>query len=230
MIGRILGSPIGSGNAGGYILSGHIAYRVDASLEVTRSGVDVSGWGDQSDGNRDASQGTGSLQPDFVSGAVNGLPAIKGDSVDDFMALSSSLIINNDFAVFAVVGDHVGPQYMFGHSSTIYTRILNASTTWRNSTVHSFDHSNKLCTTAYMLHHIARFSGQVRSYRNNLESLTGAIANAVQYAIAYLFSYGAANYGYGGLAELIILDGTIVPADITYLVNLLNTKYNLGIT
>jgi len=208
----------------GVPLSG-LLLRFDASLEVTRSGEDVSAWGDQSSSNNDATQITTALQPHYIASAVNGLPAIKGDGADDIMALANTIVCNGDFVVFVVIGGSSDPSYMWGHSSVIYTRPRLLITTWRNSTTHSFDHSNKPLTTGYFIHHMVRRSGNVRSYRNNVESLTGAIVNTTQYAIGKLFSYGT-NFGVGAIAEFRLYENLSAPDEAIVLAEL-STKYEL---
>jgi hypothetical protein len=198
----------------------------DAALGVSRSGEDVSVWDDKSAYDDDALQGTTDLMPHWIDAQVNGLPVIKGDGINDILTLEAGVLISGDFAMFAVIGGVTGPGHMCGYSSTVYTRYLQNSTIWRNSTTHTFDHSNVPLTTGYFLHHIVRRSGEVRSYRNSVESLTGVVTNSSQYGLRYLFSYGTI-YGSGAKAEFRLYQGTLSESDEEFILNELNTKYEL---
>jgi len=201
----------------------------DASLGVSRTDASVSSWISQDTSAIVASQATGSLQPKWIDACVNGYPVIKGNGTSNTLSLSSTISTIGDFAIFVVMGGTVLPQYMFGHSSTLYTRYISASTTWRNSTLHSFDHINKTLTAKYWIHHFTRLdsSTTVRSYRNGVESSTGGVYNAVAYTVSYLFNYGSTNYGIGALAEYRLYDGSINATDVSTVLNELNTKYNI---
>lgn len=57
-----------------------LTYWIMADAGITTSGSSVTQWDDQSGNNRDATQSTSSLQPQLVTGAVNGLPAVRFNS------------------------------------------------------------------------------------------------------------------------------------------------------
>ena len=197
----------------------------DAALGVT--GDPVSAWLDQTVNGHNLSQGGGADQPDFVPTAVNGLPAVQGDGTSDHMDMAASISEAGNFTLFLVMGGDAGPGFMLGHSSTLYFRYLTGILTWRNSTTHSFDHTNRNLDTGYFLHRLIRDTGQVRSYRDNVESITGAVANAITLTITYMFSYGAANWGSGAVAEFLIYDSALSPANIAAVEGYLNAKYAL---
>ena len=197
----------------------------DASLGIT--GDPVSAWIDQTGNGHDLSNIIGADQPDFVPNAVNGLPGVEGDGTSDELIMAASISEAGNFTLFLVMGGDAGPGFMLGHSSTLYFRYLTGILTWRNSTTHSFDHTNRNLDTGYFLHRLIRDTGQVRSYRDNVESVTGAVANAVQMTITHMFSYGAANWGDGAVAEFLVYDSALSPANITAVEGYLNAKYAL---
>jgi hypothetical protein len=199
---------------------------LDASLDVTESGGDVSAWGDQSDAGNDATQATTSLQPNFLADQVNGLPVIYGDKIDDIMNLDGIAMCYDDFLVIAVIGGTTDPAFMFGHSSTHYFRFTITGLVWRCGETYHFDHFNKELTTGYFIHHIRRVSGLVRSYRNNVESTTGAISAPYQMAISKIFSYGS-SFGGGSLAELRIYNVSMSDEDLATLLSDLATKFGI---
>jgi hypothetical protein len=195
------------------------------SSDVGVTGDPVSDWDDRSFNDNDATQAVLANRPDFLANQVNSKPSIKGDGLSDILNLGSN-ITAADFAVFAVMGGDATPNYMMGHAANLYFRYTGTALIWRNSTPHAFDHTNKPLTAGYFLHHLTRRSNSARSYRNNVESLTGAITNAVGLTISKLFSNGII-FGDGAFAELVIYDDTISSANELLVVNYLNSKYAL---
>jgi hypothetical protein len=162
--------------------------------------------------------------PDWLDAQVNGLPVVKGDGANDIMNLASNIVASGDFAIFIVIGGVTSPNYMWGYSSTLYGRYTNNSMIWRNSTTHSFDHTNKVLTTDYFIHHLRRVGTDVRSYRNNVESITGAVTNALAVTLNKLFSLGT-EWGSGAIAEMLIYNGVLSTDEVNQTLNYLNTKY-----
>ncbi|NOK58821.1 MAG: hypothetical protein GFH27_549301n151 [Chloroflexi bacterium AL-W] len=79
-----------------------------ADAGVTLDGAAVISWADQSGNGRDASQSTGAHQPTLVPNALNGLPALRFDGVEDFLTFTYSI---NDFTSmsFVLVSSHRVP-------------------------------------------------------------------------------------------------------------------------
>jgi hypothetical protein len=200
---------------------------IDANADITLSGIDVTQWNNLAMANH-FTQATPDLCPHFITNQINGLPVVDGDASNDIMSLTSNVAIAGDFALFIILGGVTSPAYMCGYSSTMYCRYLQTSTIWRNSTSHTFDHSNVALTTGYFLHSLIRLSGNARSYRNNTESITGAIANAIAYNFQNIFSH-ASSYGGGSIAELLLYEATIMPQNIIDLNNYFSNKYGIVI-
>lgn len=55
------------------------------AITVQADNTDLAAWPDSSGGGFNATQGTGSLQPNYQLAEVNGRPSVEGDGVDDFM-------------------------------------------------------------------------------------------------------------------------------------------------
>jgi hypothetical protein len=74
---------------------------------VLTSGSSVTNWLDQSGNGNNATQGTGANQPTVVSGALNGLPVVRFDGINDWLAADgvTSVFGGNDSAntVFVVM-------------------------------------------------------------------------------------------------------------------------------
>lgn len=80
-------------------------WKADAGVTAGQNGA-VSAWADQSGNANNAVQATGGSQPVRVTGAVNSLPAIEFDGVDDFLAApdANSLDLNaTGISAFVVV-------------------------------------------------------------------------------------------------------------------------------
>jgi hypothetical protein len=69
--------------------------KADAGTSTTTDGVAVSQWNDQSGNGRNFTQATGSLQPLYKAAIFNGLPVVRFDGVDDFMAVAAALETSN---------------------------------------------------------------------------------------------------------------------------------------
>jgi len=81
-------------NTGGIILW------LKADIGVTLNGSTVSVWTDQSGNNNNAIQSNPSNQPLLVTGALNGLPVLRFDGLNDFMDFPD--IITNKISFFCV--------------------------------------------------------------------------------------------------------------------------------
>lgn len=75
-----------------------------ADRGVVQTGGRVSAWEDQSGQHRDATQSAPELRPELVASALNGMPAVSFDGIDDYLDLPSGF---DDFSkgvtIFAVV-------------------------------------------------------------------------------------------------------------------------------
>jgi hypothetical protein len=80
-------------------------WKADAGVTAGGGGA-VSAWADQSGNGNNAAQATSGSQPVRVTGAVNSLPAIEFDGVDDFLAVPDANTLDlaaTGISVFAVL-------------------------------------------------------------------------------------------------------------------------------
>ncbi|MBX9670816.1 MAG: chitobiase/beta-hexosaminidase C-terminal domain-containing protein, partial [Candidatus Obscuribacterales bacterium] len=79
--------------------------KADNANSITKNGSnDVSAWNDVSGSNNHATQSTGASQPNYVSSAVNGLPAITFNGTSDWLQLPSGMAdFTNGMSIFLVV-------------------------------------------------------------------------------------------------------------------------------
>lgn len=90
-------------------------YRADQGITIATG---VSQWNDLSGNGRHQLQATGTKQPLLIASAVNGLPALRSDGVDDMMAVAVAL------------GQ---PQTIFCVTKVISPTQVNADTIWSES-------------------------------------------------------------------------------------------------
>ena len=80
--------------------------KADAGVTKGASGTTVAAWRDQSPNGQQATQGLNSdFEPAFAASAVNGLPAVHFDGIDDFMSIPNSPALqpqSGDWTVFFV--------------------------------------------------------------------------------------------------------------------------------
>jgi hypothetical protein len=94
--------PGGVGNSAGSPGQPQNVIWFDASSLSLNNSDPVAAWTDISGNGNDATQATGSDQPTYLTGQINGLPAIQFDGTDDFMPFDGSLITNTDYTVIFV--------------------------------------------------------------------------------------------------------------------------------
>lgn len=87
------------------IPASNLALWLRADQALTSSDTSVSGWGDLSGWNNDASQSTSSNQPTITSSAINGYPALSFNGTTSKLTLPTSVslgIQNNPYELFIV--------------------------------------------------------------------------------------------------------------------------------
>ncbi|HTG44559.1 MAG TPA: LamG-like jellyroll fold domain-containing protein, partial [Verrucomicrobiae bacterium] len=89
-------------NAAGVAPTNQLALWLRADAGVALSGSAVSQWSDQSGNNRHALQATSASQPLLSNSALNGLPALRFDGVNDFLAFTLPINGLNGMSIFLV--------------------------------------------------------------------------------------------------------------------------------
>lgn len=83
---------------------------LDAGQGVTADGDGrVSAWSDLSGQGHHAAMPELSRQPLRVPGQLNGLPVVRFDGSDDLLSVSGQVLTSQQFSLFAVVNDTIGP-------------------------------------------------------------------------------------------------------------------------
>jgi hypothetical protein len=89
-------------------LSGCVLW-LRGDLGITPNGSAVSGWADQSGNGNNASQSTGTAQPTYKTGVMNGAPALYGDGAHFWMQ-TSAFTLGANATLFAAAQPAVTPQ------------------------------------------------------------------------------------------------------------------------
>jgi hypothetical protein len=109
-------------------------FKANNGPSTSTDGAAVSQWNDQSGNARHASQATGSKQPIYKAGILNGYPAIRFDGIDDFLQTAGFTLNQPDTWLFVVrfnavyaansVGlDGVGTALVHDHGRTSNTQL-----------------------------------------------------------------------------------------------------------
>lgn len=69
---------------------------------ITLNGSDVSAWADQSGNGNDAAQADTAKQPAYVSNALNGIPGVQSDGVDELL-MSGEFTLNQPFTIYTIL-------------------------------------------------------------------------------------------------------------------------------
>jgi hypothetical protein len=102
--------------------------RADAG--VTSSGALVSQWSDQSGTGTNAAQATATRQPTLIANAINGLPALGFDGVDDFMTFNLPMTGFPGATIFLVGASTSATQDGTWHGATNSAIFWNENSDW----------------------------------------------------------------------------------------------------
>lgn len=212
-----------------------------AGADVVADGSNkVSSWGDVSGGARHATQATSSFQPQLVSSAIGGKPALRFDGVDDVLALPDGTVPsgNSAYTVFAVVQSTTLANRGFLGSGNSATGEKNSfrfsgggeviNYWWANDIVSPS--ASVAANTPYILDFTYNStSGRTaRRHGKNIATNTsisrnGGVANNVIGWTAH-----SAEYWSGDIAEIIIYSRALTESERTGIENYLALKYQLG--
>ena len=170
----------------------------------------VSQWNDQSGQNNHLVQATGASQPVVTAAAINGLPAITFDGVDDFMAVSFTLAVPlTIFVVFRQV-TWTSSDIVYDGNLDLRTRLAQSATTpglvAGGSGGITLAQNNGLAVDTFGLT-TAIYNGASSVFQvNNLTETTGTTGSASPDGIT-LGARGSKAVGFGniGVAEVIIM-------------------------
>jgi hypothetical protein len=218
-------------------------YRANGNVTVDGSNL-VSQWDDASNSARNATQGTSTLQPVLVPGALNGQPVIRFDGTDDILPLPDATLPtgNSSYTVFCVVKAGVldanhhgflsgGTQnngefngFRFEGSPATNT-ILN--TWWGNDLLS--DENEVLANTPYCVDFTYdSSSGRViRKFGSSVATNASTTRNGTA-ENNLIGKTCCSEFWDGDIAEIIIYSRALTSAERTSIEGYLSAKYNIG--
>jgi hypothetical protein len=211
-----------------------------ADAGITKDGSNyVSQWADQSGNNNHAVQATGSAQPLWADGLLNGKPVINFNGTSNFLDFPSGMLYNLSAISFFIVikpydittnKGYFAPSLYYNQGISLYSypdwtlningsRIFssapNAIITESTWTLSNFKYSPS-GTTGFIN------SNSIIPYDSTYK---GALSLNGIYALGrYANSFGS-YYGKMIVSELIIYNSSISDADRQLVENYINTKY-----
>lgn len=209
-----------------------------------RAGNAVTGWADQSGNARDATQTATGSEPPYVQGAVNGLPALKGDGSSKFMT-TPSFSIGASTSIFTVVQPLTTTQSGYAriveqdNNTTYYLGVTLGGTAYKLIVADGTSPYGAAETGTVQL------APSIVSATYDVSSGVGTIyengASAVPYAFGttpsgsqplYLLRYQAASAEFwnGYLAEVIVYSRALTPNELLRVHRYLGGRYGIAVT
>ncbi|MFT6331999.1 MAG: hypothetical protein ACJAW3_000322 [Lentimonas sp.] len=178
--------------------------------------------------------------PQYISGAINDLPALRFDGTDDYFVFNGSRIVQDNYTIFVVEQRRGGGvNYFLAGSSTAENENLllgyAGDTTLTLSQEDDSGHDSAIAGYASAIPRIHSFmlnSAIGKTYRLNGSNL--AIGNSGSTNVSNLLSYEDsrigrfnANYYNGDIAEIIIYNKALTNDEIIDVEQYLSTKWNI---
>lgn len=208
---------------------------LDASqIAGLNDGDAVATWADVSGNGRDVTQASATARPTYQTAEVNGLPVVRCDGVDDFLATASSIVAAQPVTVFLVLrenGGGIGQYYFDGGSAGTDRCSMAGSYSGTPDELALFAGSVVAGTT--QTHPMplvllrAVFNGASSAiFRNSTSYLTG---NAGAQALSVGITVGARFNGVsplnGDICDLLVYDSVLSVGNAALVENYLRSKW-----
>src|SRR3989338_1258433 len=210
--------------------------------------TDISTWNDinpQSSSKSNATQS--STKPQYIEGAMNGLPVVRFNGTDDFLNFDGTLLVNTNYTIFVVEQRRTGTginKHFLGGSGVATNTNLHLG--YRNDTTVTQDHySNAINYTipAYSspIPRIHTFwfsnaSGNGKKYWLNGGTTADAFdtsqtAYVASYAGSAIGRYASTSDSFNGdVAEIIIFNRALNTEERQAVESYLSQKFNVKIS
>lgn len=213
--------------------------KADAITGLT-DGQAVSSWIDSSGNGFNATQGNGSYQPIYKTNIKNGLPVVRFDGNDDFLATVNGAIsdITNEITVFAITATSVRVNFTFVGVSDDGANRIGTHTPWTDGTLYwDFGNLNGggRCSGAwggtngvfYQWTYLA--GGNNMKVKKNKVELLNLGSSSSYNASGKTLQIGGTSGAFmqGDIAELIFYKRRLTIDEIALVENYLSTKYNI---
>lgn len=233
-----IGGPLGSGRGGAAAalpVAGAVLWLDASQITGLSDGNAVSTWPDMSGNGYDATQGTGSAQPTYKTGIVNGKPVVRFDGGDwlgftqQSLASFSIFVVNRKDAVTnkSVLLENsavAGNQYLAAPSS-------NASGAYSAQIATTIANSPSATVNAWHIAGLVRSSGIIVAYVDG--SGGSGASNSTTFAPNRIASYSQVGTTYwfsGDIAEIILYGSALGATDRQAVQTYLGTKYGITVS
>ncbi len=217
--------------------------KADAGTSTTTNNTGIQTWTDQSGNSLDATQGTATNQPTYLTNQINGLPVLSFDSTDDLLSTGT---LPADFATTDVSMYIVALTDAAENTSPIVANPDNTSSRfnihipWGDNLIY-FDHGDissggRLTTNfgtlgQFQTYHFQTISGtEQRIYQDGSQLATDANASSFDPTGKILdigFYSSTGTYWGGDIAEVLVYNSALNTAERIIVDNYLSAKYNL---
>lgn len=218
-------------------VSNNINFWLRGDQGLTTSGSNVTTWGDQTDNENHANQGTTANQPLLVSNAINGEPAVSFDGTDDQMTFTTSGAQTEATVFFVLNGQAAGTSSALLDGGTTSLRYNQ----WSNTGKYGFtrygvaDYTSALNTT-YDKPILLQFDKEAASTTVNIHETKGGVKNNSTVTI------GSASYGFpigtlsksasalnAQIGEVIFYNGILTSTETNQVETYLSIKYGIDL-
>ncbi len=231
---------------GGVGTSGNMVYWFDANQLGLSNGNPVATWTDMSGNGNNITQATGSLQPTFLTGQLNGKPAVSFDGTDDYLEGGTLAALNTQNLHWIVVfqsptlhnGYFISSSYSSGgggNSGQLWGSRVNGAwnsfKAWGTKNNNEAGKGQTYGASAAILDGFVRSSGLYGTYLNGgtYKFLNGLNATPTghQHTRVGANSATLGDYFNGIIAEMVVFSGDLDNAGDVIIQNHFSTKYGI---
>ena len=214
---------------------------MEASTNNASNGTNISIWNDLSPNKTNATQATSGNQPQYIDSAINKLPAIRFDGLNDLMNFTSGAIANNNYTIIIVEQrkDSKSNNYFLnGTGSGLSNDNLYLGYSDNSHIIHGQTNNYYTINTASYgffstpkIHIFTHNSNSGKKYYQNTGSLGSGTETPPKALTSYTGSIGGASSGYyyGDIGEIIVFNRTLSDAERKSIENYLAKKWYVNI-
>lgn len=214
---------------------------MEESIDTANNATNISIWHDLGPNKINATQATSGNQPKYIDSAINKLPAIRFDGIDDLMTFVGGKIANNNYTIIIVEQRRTGTganYFLSGTGSATPNSYLYLGYSDTSHIVHGQTNNSYLVNTASYglfsspkIHVFTHNSNSGKKYYQN----TGPLGSGSETTPTALVSYVGASIGgtssnfyNGDIGEIIIFNRTLSDAEQDNIENYLAKKWYIG--
>ncbi|HEB26682.1 hypothetical protein LCGC14_1923580 [marine sediment metagenome] len=206
----------------------------DAAKTTAAGNGDVVGaWADKSGQGNDATQATTSKKPTRQDGIIGGLPVVRGDAGDDYLATNTGALTAETIFIVAKHAVNNALGIMVDSTGAGDTRIVYSPIV--NRVIYSYDFVNAIVSSGFTetdpIIITAKHDG-VTTLSLSVNSDTPVTASRAvdSHTYLHLLSRSSTSMLNGDIAELLIYDSELSDGNITLVENYLSNKWGIALS